>query len=183
MRIISGESRGRKISHDRSGDLRPTSARVREAVFDIIQPYIEGARFLDLFAGTGAVGIEAASRGADNVTFVEISGRRADKLKKVADSFGMKDKVRIIKGEAVAFLRSHDESVYDIIFADPPYKYRYINELVEIIYNKGILRRGGILIIEHDARKKLTDVTGDLIMEKAYRYGDSTITKYRRMDE
>lgn len=183
MRIITGKSKGRKLFHDRSKDLRPTSAKVREAVFNIVGDGIQGVRFLDLFAGTGAVAIEAASRGAGEVTCVEMNKKRCGRIKDVISSFGLKDNMKVICREAIAFLRGSDEESYDIIFADPPYNYEHIYEIIEIIYNKKILGKEGVLLVEHSSKREMPDQIGDIRRVKEYPYGDTMISRYGRTDE
>jgi 16S rRNA (guanine966-N2)-methyltransferase len=178
MRIISGKSKGRTVSHDTSGDLRPTSAKVREAIFDILQSTIKGARFLDLFAGSGAVGIESLSRGSAECTFVEENVSRAKKLRDVIEQFDISDKTDVICRDALSFLEHAAERRYDIIFADPPYNYKDLNEIVEIIYNKNIIVKGGIVLIEHSSKRKLPDAVGTMTLAKVYSYGDTAISRY-----
>ncbi len=183
MRIISGKSKGRKVSHDRSDDLRPTSAKVRGAVFDILQFNIKGARFLDLFAGSGAIGIESLSRGAAESTFVEENSKRAKKLRDVIEQFDLADKTSVVCRDAISFLKDAGQHRYDIIFADPPYNYKDLNEIVEIIYNKKVLDKGGIVLLEHSSKRELQEITGDLKLIKKYRHGDTLLSKFGRTDE
>lgn len=183
MRIISGKSKGRKLFHDRSGDLRPTSAKVREAVFNIIQKEIPDARFLDLFAGTGAVGIEAASRGAAEVVLVEISKKRCARIKDAVTSFKVRDQVTVVCGDALVFLKKCEKGRYDIIFADPPYHYEKLHEVIEIIYNNNILGKEGFLLVEHSSKREMPGLIGDLELVKEYPYGDTMISRYGRENE
>lgn len=183
MRIISGITRGRKLFHDRSKDLRPTSAKVREALFNIIQSEIRDVRFLDLYAGTGAVGIEAVSRGASEVTLVETNKKRCERIKDVIGSFGMRDNVKVVCGDVMAFLERCDMHRYDIIFADPPYKYEKIYEAIEMIYNNEILGREGILLVEHASKRTMPDRVENLMRVRKYPYGDTMISRYERADD
>jgi 16S rRNA (guanine966-N2)-methyltransferase len=178
MRIRSGRSKGRTVSHDGSDDLRPTASKVREAVFDILQFNINGARFLDLFAGTGAVGIESLSRGAAECTFVEENATRVKKLKAVMDQFDIAGKAVVERSDALSFLRDAARNRYDIVFADPPYNYKNLNEIVEIIYNNEIIDKRGIVLIEHSSKRVLLEAVGNLKLVKLYSYGDTAISKY-----
>ena len=171
------------IRHDKSGDLRPTSAKVREAVFNIIHERIRGAKFLDLFAGSGAVGLEAMSRGALEVTFVESARKRIMQLRKAVQSLGLADKAVIIHEDVLHFLVKAGSEEYDIIFADPPYSYEYLHDVIEVIYNRCILKKGGTLLAEHSSKRTLPKVAGDLTLEKSYRYGDTMLSKFRRTHE
>jgi 16S rRNA (guanine966-N2)-methyltransferase len=120
LRIIGGELRGRKISFPDAKDLRPTPDRVRETLFNWLQMQIHGARCLDLFAGSGALGLEALSRGAAEVVFVERDGRVAQKLRENLALLGQ-DRARCVQASAEQFLRGEAES-FDIVFLDPPFK-------------------------------------------------------------
>src|SRR6266699_3404559 len=124
MRVIAGKYRGRKLKSPPSLETRPTSDRLRETLFNILAPRIEGVRFLDLCAGSGAVGIEALSRGAEHVTFVDQSRRMCELIETNLGSLNVdKHEIEILTGEVLAFLGSYAKKktdVFDIIFFDPP---------------------------------------------------------------
>lgn len=183
MRIIGGRAKGRRVSHDRSGDLRPTSALVRESLFNIIRTRLCGSRFLDLFAGTGAVGLEALSRGASSATFVEKDKSRVERIRRAAKEFGLADSAKVVCAEALGYIRdAGGRERCDLIFADPPYGYDHFDELFEMVYNSGILMSGGLLIIEHSARKLLAGPHEGYAFMRGYKYGDSRISVFRRDD-
>src|SRR2546423_3692939 len=127
MRIIAGKYRGRRLKSPLSLQTRPTSDRLRETLFNILAPRIEGARFLDLCAGTGAVGIEALSRGATHVTFVDKSRKMCVLISANADALEIDEsKLEIVNAEATAYLHSRNmKQPFDIIFFDPPYVANY----------------------------------------------------------
>jgi 16S rRNA (guanine(966)-N(2))-methyltransferase RsmD len=192
MRISGGLAKGRQTATKRllsraPGDerLRPTSSKVREALFDIIKDNIEGASFVDLYAGTGTVGLEALSRGADKVFFVEPDGLRIRMIKRNVEEFGFYDKAGVVKCRADEFLRKalDKNEHFDIFFLDPPYQSEEIMRTLPIIGEKGLLNKGGIVIIEHYVKKKLPETTGQLEIRKSYRYGDTMLTLYRSKDE
>lgn len=187
MRIIAGKSKGRRIYHDRSPGLRPTASKVREAVFDILQAGIEGATFLDLFAGSGAVGIEALSRGASRVDFVEINKKRAKRIEEVIGGQAerrVKHNANIVCADVLKYLRKRGSDLkYDIIFADPPYDYTDLEYLIDIIYNNDVLATDGIFLLEHSSKRKVHYGERKLKLVKQYVYGDTTISKFRIADE
>lgn len=184
MKIIGGQARGRVIQISRSllgHDLRPTTHKVREALFDILQLRIIGSHFLDLFAGTGAIGIEAVSRGAHKVILVESNNRLINNIKRNIEHFDMQDKIVLYKDDALRFLRGTDEE-FDIIFADPPYGFEGYSEMVSIISEKEVLKQRGMLIIEHSSRVNLPELSKLIRHKKSYRYGDTTLKLYIKED-
>jgi len=181
MRIISGDAKGRKVRHDRSPDLRPTASKVREALFSILRKKVEHAHFLDLFAGTGAVGFEALSRGASQVVFVESDRKRVLRIKKYIKEFGLEDRAEVVCSDSLKYLNELPRGACnDVVFADPPYAYERFDELCRIIYNKDILAEGGTLIIEHSSKKRLGGEHAGLALIKEYRYGDTMLSRYGR---
>src|SRR5688572_29759392 len=129
MRIIAGKYRGRHLKRPPSAQTRPTSDRLRETLFNVLAPRVEGARFLDLCAGTGAVGIEALSRGAEHVTFVDQSRKMCSLVEANTSALGIVEKeFEIVNADASAYLLRHakkERERFDIIFFDPPYATDY----------------------------------------------------------
>jgi len=152
VRIIAGRLKGRRINVRTRQDLRPTSDRVREALFSIIGPAIEGARLLDCFAGTGANGFEGLSRGATSCVFIESDKRVVEDLRATADVLGVTGDVRVIQRPYDAGLRlaAHDRG-FDFIFADPPYRFTEYGRVLELIREEGLLACEGRVIVEHEA--------------------------------
>jgi 16S rRNA (guanine966-N2)-methyltransferase len=189
MRISAGEFKGRKIGSKklfakRAGkdDLRPTPAKVREAIFDILRNEIEGASLLDLYAGTGTIGIEAMSRGANNVVFVESVRPRAKAISDLIDKLNLTSKAAVHCEETEIFLKraSLTGETFDIIFADPPYASTEIENILPLIGKYGILDAQGVLLCEHSARAVVPEVSGSLKLKKQYRYGDTRLALYRK---
>ena len=185
MRISGGSAKGRKVGFKKAftgkspdDELRPTAAKVRKAVFDIIAGRIDECRFLDLYAGTGAVGIEALSRGADDVFFVEGNTKRADMIKDLIAKFGFAAKAAVIKSQAGIFLGKSSFEPFDIIFVDPPYSSDELELTLQLIDRLECLTDGGILIAEHASRKSLSLPLRNLRMKKNYRYGDTALTLF-----
>lgn len=189
MRISGGHLKGRKIAAQRkvfagkneTDELRPTSSKVREALFDILRNDTIDAIFLDLYAGTGTVGFEALSRGAGQVYFVEENKIRYSAIQDSINKIGLGDRAFAQKQQASDFLKRASLSGlrFDIIFVDPPYASDEINRIFPLMDMSGVLKEGGCVIIEHSSRKVMPkENLLDLI--KNYRYGDTTLTLYRK---
>ena len=189
MRISAGNLKGRKINFRKAQKaaakqdaLRPTSSKVRESVFNIIGSLIEDAKFIDLYAGTGAVGVEALSRGASAAFFVEADRKRTEQIEKMLKDCGYSSKADIITGEASAFIaKTVKEGLkFDIVFLDPPYHTGELERILPLLSGGEMLNDKGIIIAEHLSKKKLPDEIGKLVQKKAYKYGDTMLTLYRK---
>ncbi|MCX8070122.1 MAG: 16S rRNA (guanine(966)-N(2))-methyltransferase RsmD [Thermodesulfovibrionales bacterium] len=182
MRIIGGEKKGRVIRCSKSlfnTDLRPTSQKVRKAFFDIIREKIIYAEFLDLFAGTGAIGFEALSRGAKKVVFVEYKKSLINNIKKFSQQTDFIKNIEIINDESIRFLKKTDYT-FDIVFADPPYDYEHYKELFEILGERDIINEDGIFAIEHSSKKIVCENTIYYDFIKTYKYGDTSLSFFKR---
>jgi len=181
MRIIAGEYRGRKIKSPPSLQTRPTSDRLRETLFNILAPRIAGARFLDLCAGTGAVGIEALSRGAAAVTFVDQSQKMATLIKENCDALAIDEaRFELVTADVSDFLRRYARKAtlpFDIIFFDPPYQTDY-SILIHVGESGGLLAESGLLIVEHHKKKELAEDFGSLRRFRQVKQGDSVLSFY-----
>ncbi|HEY7614398.1 MAG TPA: 16S rRNA (guanine(966)-N(2))-methyltransferase RsmD [Gemmatimonadales bacterium] len=166
MRIVAGEFGGRRIVVPRDGRVRPTADRVREAWMSILAPELEHARVLDLFAGSGALGLEALSRGAANATFVELAPASLEALRANIDALGVGDRADVRRGDALRFVHGLDAGAYDVAFADPPYTGDAADRLVAAFRSTPFAR---ILSVEHPADRR---VAGD----ETRRYGDTAVT-------
>ncbi|MGN0789010.1 MAG: 16S rRNA (guanine(966)-N(2))-methyltransferase RsmD [Christensenellales bacterium] len=166
MRVVSGKYRGRKIESPKGNDVRPTSDMVKENIFNTIQFDVEGSRFLDLFCGSGGMGIEALSRGAKQVTFVDKSKTSIALTQR--NLVGIKDDYRVVNGDFETALRGLGKQ--DFIFVDPPYKTDYIGEICSIVADRDLLSEDGYIIYEHDKDKKYS-LTDEWWIAKRKRYG------------
>ena len=178
MRVITGSARGRRLKELEGLETRPTTGKVKEALFSVIQFDIEGRRVLDLFAGTGQLGIEALSRGAECAVFVE---RRRDALQVIRENLeacGMTDKARVVNGDAMSYLKSGE--TFDLIFLDPPYASGLLEQALEEIVRFDICRRHGIIVAESAADKTLPPLAGPYALYREYRYGKIKLTVYHR---
>ncbi len=184
MRITGGEFGGRNLLVPKSDAIRPTQDRVREALFNILMAEIPGATFLDLFAGCGAVGLEALSRGATTVTFVEMNRKHVEVLKKNVATFLKTDVARadVRVGDVYKWVQSYVGSGYTIGFADPPYQLgeeKGYADFLKILATRDVIRVGGIFIAEMTAHQKAEDVFGwELLRDRTY--GKTRLCLWRR---
>ena len=170
MRIVAGRWRGRQISAPGDGGVRPTSDRVREAWMSIVNPSLPGAAVLDLFAGSGALGLEALSRGAQSVHFVETAPLALRALRANAELLGAGDAMTVHRRDAVEFVATLDVDAYDVAFADPPYRQGLSEQVAARWLDVPFAR---LLGVEHAATEAMPE-GGD-----TRRYGDTAITFYR----
>ena len=155
MRVITGKARGRRLREPKGMDIRPTTDMVKEAVFNILQFDIAGCSFLDLYSGTGGIGLEAISRGAEKVVFVDNS-RESVKLLKENLAY-LKEKAEIYEGDALAYVAAA-AGKFDFVFLDPPYAID-AKDVVSSVAKNGLLKEGGRIIYEHSG-KSLGDIDG-----------------------
>jgi len=158
MRIISGEFRGRKLKTADLFELRPATDRYRETLFNILNNYIdlENKKVCDLYAGTGAIGFECLSRGAEHCTFVERRFSTVKLIHENAKLLGIESKITVLKDTAERFTSITDEQ-FDVIFADPPYSSRTIYITVKNILERNLIRSSGILVIQRSKKTKEDD--------------------------
>jgi 16S rRNA (guanine966-N2)-methyltransferase len=180
--------KGRKVAAGKvlkqidRGEIRPTSAKVREALFDILRNDVAAASFLDLYAGTGAVGFEALSRGASRVGFVETVRTVAQEIRSHIEKMGLGGRATVYAEEAGRYLRRTGDAgpVFDIIFADPPYASEEIDAILELLDAGGVLKDGGCLVVEAPSNRTLPEGLRSLRLIKKYRYGDTSLYLYRK---
>ena len=174
MRVISGTVRGKRLKEPSDYSIRPTTDMVKEALFNIIQFDIEGRRVLDLFAGTGQLGIECLSRGAASVTFVDQSKESVAIVKRNLKTCGFE--ARVVQTDSIGFLSRADK--YDIILLDPPYATNLLDKALEIINSVDILSEGGIIVCESGREKSMPDMNLPYFKRKEYNYGKVKLTTY-----
>ena len=173
MRITGGEFRGRVLKVPKTDAIRPTQDRVREALFNILAPEIVGADFLDLFAGSGAVGLEALSRGAKSVTFVEQNRRHLAILKENAQALLHPSTPTLYTySDVYRWISSYSGDGYSMVFADPPYalgEERGYASVLATLAERGVVRRGGLFIAEMTAEQRPESVGGwELLRDRTY---------------
>lgn len=179
MRVISGSARGKKLLTPDGLVTRPTTDRVKEALFSIIQFELEGRRVLDLFAGTGQLGIEALSRGAESAVFVDAGAPAVKLVKENLSRTGFTAQSRVVQSDYEKFLKTTKEK-FHIIFLDPPYAEKFLENALKIISEIDILADGGIIICEKTVEKDLDAEIPGLNRQKEYRYGKSSLLLYRK---
>lgn len=178
MRIISGIRRGHKLAEFEGSDIRPTTDRVRESLFNLISEYIPDSNVLDLFGGSGALSLEAVSRGARESTVCDIDKRAIELIAYNTERLSFGDRVKILNKSADGFIAECNDA-FDIIFLDPPYNRGIIEPIMERLVQRGMLSEDGIIVLESDA----TDCRGDfsgLEIIKQRKYGRTYITVYKR---
>jgi 16S rRNA (guanine966-N2)-methyltransferase len=186
VRIIAGKYRGRNLKSPPSLDVRPTSDRLRETLFNVIAPRIEDARFLDLCAGSGAVGIEALSRGAGHATFVDQSREMCALIQANLDHCRVEDiEGEVVQSEAHDFLHraitrdGDSEKRWDIAFFDPPYADDYLPILETFgAQVSSLLTENGLLIVEHHHKTQLPEAMANLVRYRVLKQGDSALSFY-----
>jgi 16S rRNA (guanine966-N2)-methyltransferase len=178
MRIISGISRGRKLVTPRNQSLRPTSDRVKESIFNILQEKMAGGLVLDLFAGTGNLGIEALSRGAKKAIFVEKERQALRLIRRNLTQFGLEERSEILPRDvnrAIGILKQRGEC-FDLILMDPPYERGLIRKTLMELNSKQIYHKGSILVIEHNRREPLPQILDGWNLIRQRRMGDTVIS-------
>lgn len=181
MRIIAGEYRGRILKSPADQKTRPTSDRLRETLFNILTPRIDAAtRFLDLCAGTGAVGIEAVSRGAAFATFVDKSQRSCALIEENLDRLAIpENQTEVIRSPAEKFVTRRFAAAWDVVFYDPPYSEDYRAFLLEFASNAAVLLApDGVLIAEHHAKTNLPDAVGTVRRWRITKQGETHLSFY-----
>ncbi len=172
MRVITGSARGRRLNEPKNMDIRPTTDKVKESIFNIVQFDIEGRKVLDLFAGTGQLGIEALSRGARSVTFVDESNEAIKIVRSNLEHCGLTGEV--VREDAVSFLGHCGK--YDVIFLDPPYKSGLMEAVLRKIIQFDILSEGGIIICETDSETDIIPMNEPYFAGRVYKYGKVKLT-------
>lgn len=182
MRIITGKVRGLKLVTPKNMDVRPTSDRVKESVFNIIGTKIIGADILDLFAGTGNLGLESWSRGAKKVIFVDESSESLKLVNANIKKVKAEQDVEVIKGRAEVSIENlfQKKSAFDFIFCDPPYNKGLIQKILDQLCKYNILKVGGYLIIEHAMQETIGDIADFFEIVRIERYGETRVTFLRR---
>lgn len=179
MRVITGSARGRRLKELEGMETRPTTDRVKEGIFNIIQFDIEGRKVLDLFAGTGQLGIEALSRGAKSAVFVEQRRDAVSLIRENLKTTGLSHAADVVYGDALSFLRSTKER-FDLVFLDPPFPAALWEITLSAISGFDILTNHGIIICESPVDQPLPQLPAPYFFHRAYRYGKIKITTYHK---
>ncbi len=179
MRVITGSARGRRLETLEGEDVRPTTDRIKEAVFSIIQFQTEGRRFLDLFAGSGQMGIEALSRGAKEAVFVDNAKKSVETVKRNLKATKLEIGAKVFQADFRSFL-SMNSQPFDIAFLDPPYRTGTLGDALAQVCAH--MNDTGVIIAENPLDEDLSENYGDFVRDRQYRYGKIKITTYRHKD-
>ena len=181
-RIIAGRGKGRRLKTPPGLLTRPTAARLRQTLFDILAPVLPGCRFLDAFAGSGAIGLEALSRGAARVVFVDVSAPAIAAIRENVTALAAAGgDVQVVRQDArIALGALADAGVrFDVIYLDPPYDSGLYEELLELTATMGLLEQGGVVVAEHFHKRELPATIGRLARARSVRVGDHRLSFYR----
>jgi len=180
VRIIAGSAKGRSLKAVPGNGTRPTTDKVKEALFSIIGPFFDGGCVLDLFAGTGGLGLEALSRGMEKAIFVDSDLRCISVIKDNAKQAGLEQCCEIYRNDAARAVRAlaKREQQFDLVFLDPPYRRKDMHEWLVRMQEQGLLAQGAVAVVEHDAQIVYPDEVGDLRCVRKASYGDTAITIY-----
>lgn len=175
MRVISGKYGGRKLVSFSEDHIRPTTDRIKGVIFNRLQNFIQNARVIDLFAGTGSLGIEALSWGAREVLFVEKNPKSLNIIKKNLQSLAISESFNIVKADVLKFLKSHQEQ-YDLILIDPPFTEKMADEVMIAVSQSLIFHKNTIIVIESSKHEKILDQYLNLKLDERKDYGDKQLS-------
>lgn len=182
MRVVSGSCKGKALKAVPGNSTRPTTDKVKEAVFNMIGPYFDGGIGLDLFAGSGGLGIEALSRGLDRIIFVDKDGKAIQTIRENVHNCDLEQKVEVFRNDAERALKAvaKREMQFNFIFLDPPYKKQQLERILEMISTHDLLTPDGVIVCEHGSEVDLPDQVSGLIKNKREKYGIIGISIYVR---
>jgi 16S rRNA (guanine966-N2)-methyltransferase len=182
MRVIGGNARGRRLKVPRGKTLRPTAARVKEALFNILPHDLSGTKVLELFAGTGNVTIEALSRGAAEAILVDSSAQSGKAIRENLHRLHLADRTKVWITPVARALRllTRRGETFDMIFLDPPYEHNWIGTTLKIIGEGRLLRETGVLVAEHSIREKVEPSYDSLALRDQRRYGSTLLSFFAR---
>ncbi|MBQ5398137.1 MAG: 16S rRNA (guanine(966)-N(2))-methyltransferase RsmD [Ruminococcus sp.] len=179
MRVITGEARGRRLITLEGEDVRPTTSKVKEAVFSMIQFDIQGRTFLDLFAGSGQMGIEALSRGAESAVFVDSSRKAVEVVRKNLNNTGFYERAKVLHTDSLSYLDLAPEP-FDIVFLDPPYSTGVLQKALSKVCKN--VKKTGIIIAENSENEEILPEYGEFVLDRQKHYGKIKISMYRHRD-
>ena len=184
MRIISGKYKSQQLLSFSADHIRPTTDRVKETLFNILQNHLPGAYVLDLFSGTGNLGIEALSRGADEVIFVESHSKSLDLIRKNLNKLKVSESYKILESDVLRYLQLPHQKTFDVIFADPPFTKQMADEVMTLMSMSPIFGENTIMAIESARREKLEAQYGNLVRSDQRVFGDKILSFFTKsLDE
>lgn len=181
MRVVSGTAKGRPLKAVPGTGTRPTTDKVKEAVFSMIGPYFEGGNVLDLFAGSGGLGIEALSRGMDKGVFIDLEPKSIEVIRANLKATGLDSKAEVYRNEAGRALKLLAKRAYrfDLVFLDPPYRMKNVDELMLAMQENDMLAEDATIVVEYDAGHEYEETIGHFEQTRKTTYGDTAISIYR----
>ncbi len=181
MRIISGEHKGRVLSSVKKAKVRPSSDKVKGSIFNVLKDEVEGKKVLDLFAGSGNLGIEALSRGAESVTFVDSSLRSIRIIKRNLEQLDLEKRSKTVGKDCVRVLPKL-QGKFGVVFADPPYLRNLVQKVIDSVVKFDILESDGILVLEHHKKESFKYPEEKLLCVKAKRFGDTVVSFFLKQN-
>lgn len=181
MRVISGSAKGRPLKAVPGMGTRPTTDKVKEAIFSMIGPYFSGGTVLDLFAGTGGLGIEALSRGMDRAVFIDADKKSVEVVRANLQAARLEEQAEIYRNDANRALKvlAKRGAAFDLVFLDPPYKMTGIDGLVQSLQDLQLVGKGTLIVVEHDANTVPAVQVGGANRTRHVEYGDTAVSVYR----
>lgn len=185
MRVVSGSCKGRPLKAVPGTSTRPTTDKVKESIFNIIGPYFEGGLAVDLFGGSGGLGIEALSRGMDTCIFVDREAKAIATIHKNLEACRFQGQAEVYRNDAERALKAmaKRELSCELMFLDPPYKKQKLKALIELIDELKLLKTGGIIVAEHDHDVELPETIGAFVMTRKETYGISGVSIFAHTDK
>ncbi|RAP76305.1 16S rRNA (guanine(966)-N(2))-methyltransferase RsmD [Paenibacillus montanisoli] len=181
MRVIAGTAKGRTLKAVPGKNTRPTTDKVKEAIFSMIGPFFDGGLVLDLFAGTGGLGIESLSRGMERAVFVDLDGGSIEVIKSNVQAAGVSEQAEIYRTEAARAIKALAKRGlrFKLVFLDPPYRMKEMDGLMEELAERGLLEEHATIVVEHDAEHAYPETLRAFNQIKRSQYGDTAVTIYR----
>lgn len=184
MRVIAGKAKGRALKAVPGQGTRPTTDKVKEAIFSMIGPYFDGGAALDLFAGTGGLGIEAWSRGIEKVICIDKEKISIDVIRSNVHTVGAEDAFEIYRNDAARALKAlaKRELAFNLIFLDPPYRMQDMDQWLEQMLELKLLADEALVVVEHDGKIEYPESIGALIQQRHAQYGEIAVTIYKNIN-
>ncbi|MBU5346487.1 16S rRNA (guanine(966)-N(2))-methyltransferase RsmD [Paenibacillus lautus] len=181
MRVVSGSAKGRPLKSVPGTSTRPTTDKVKESIFSMIGPYFEGGALLDLFAGTGGLGIEALSRGMDRAVFIDVEPKSISTIKDNLKAARLEDSAEVYRNDAGRALKALEKRGYsfDLVFLDPPYRFKNGDELMLDMAERGLLQDSAVVVLEYESSYNYPEKFGDFCCFRTAKYGETAISIYR----
>ncbi|MBP3964536.1 16S rRNA (guanine(966)-N(2))-methyltransferase RsmD [Paenibacillus lignilyticus] len=181
MRVIAGTAKGRTLKAVPGKNTRPTTDKVKEAIFSMIGPFFDGGFVLDLFAGTGGLGIESLSRGMDRAVFVDLDGGSIEVIKQNVQAAGVAEQAEIYRTEAVRAVKALAKRglKFELVFLDPPYRMKEMDSLMNELAERDLLGTDATIVVEHDADHVYPETMEVFRQIRHSKYGDTAVTIYR----